>query len=132
MGNTPESALDTTSDTNQEQATVVREATKFAHNSRSDVAADWFATGALLYSVFLFVVSIVRPFQRYFDRPDDVVSQTFLIIDPNLVFASLVLVIAIGLRRRLAEAWWLGLFLVLLLPTIGRVIALAGIAERAK
>ena len=125
MGTTREAALDTTPDTNQEPSTVVREATRFAHNSRSDVAADWFATGALLYALFLFVVSIVRPFQRYFDRPDDFVSETFLIIDPNLVYASLVLVIAIGLRRRLAEAWWLGLFLVLLLPTIGRVIALA-------
>ena len=71
------------------------------------------------------MVSIVRPFQRYFDRPDDVVSETFLIIDPNLVYASLVLVIAIGLRRRLAEAWWLGLFLVLVLPTLGRVLSLA-------
>ena len=89
------------------------------------MAADWFATGALLYAAFLFVVSIVRPFRRYFDQPDDIVSQTFLIVDPNIVFASLVLVIAIGLRRRLAEAWWLGFVLILVLPTLGRVLALA-------
>ena len=125
MGNTPESAADTTSDPSLEQSSVVREASKFAHNSRSDVAADWFATGALLYALFLFVVSIIRPFQRYFDQPDDIVSETTLVVDPNLVFASLVLVIAIGLRRRLAEAWWLGLILILLLPTLGRLLSLA-------
>ena len=125
MGNTPESAADTTTDPSQEQSTVVREASRFAHNSRSDVAADWFATGALLYALLLFVVSVIRPFQRYFDQPDDIVSETTLIVDPNLVFASLVLVIAIGLRRRLAEAWWLGLILILLLPTLGRLLSLA-------
>ena len=125
MGTTREAALDPTSETERETSTVVREATRFAHNSRSDVAADWFATGALLYAALLFAVSIIRPFRIYFDQPDDIVSESTLIIDPNIVFASLVLVIAIGLRRRLAEAWWLGLVLILLLPTLGRVLALA-------
>jgi lysyl-tRNA synthetase class 2 len=120
----PDQAVEATPAEN-EQPTRVTEATRSAHNSRSDVAADWFATGALLYSMFLFVVSLVGPFRRYFDRPDEIVSETFLVIDPNIVYATLVLVIAIGLRRRLVQAWWLGLVLILVLPTIGRVLSLA-------
>jgi lysyl-tRNA synthetase class 2 len=101
----------------------VREASRAFHSSRSDVWADWFATGTLLYSLFLYFVTILSPLRRYFDRPDDVVSEAFLIIDPNLIFATLMLVLAVGLRRRLVEAWWLLFLWVLLVPTIGRVLA---------
>ena len=108
-----------------EGSRLVREATRFSHNSRSDVAADWWAAGALLYSLLLYVVSIIPAARDYFSREDDIVSETFVVIEPNLIYASLVLAIAIGLRRRLAEAWWIFLALVLLLPTLGRALSLA-------
>jgi lysyl-tRNA synthetase class 2 len=104
-----------------EEKRVVREATKARHSSRSDVWADWFATGALAYALLLYLVTLITPWRRYFSRPNDLVSESLLIIDPNLIYATLILVLAVGLRRRLVEAWWMLMIWVLALPTLSRI-----------
>lgn len=93
--------------------------------ARRDLWADWFATGTLVYGVLLVVATVVPGLRHYFDRSNDVVSESLLIVDPNLIYAALMIALAVALRRRLVEAWWLLLLWVLLVPTLGRVVLVA-------
>ena len=44
-------------------------------------------------------------------------------IVPSLVYAALLVVLAVALRRRLRAAWWILLIWWLVLPQIGRMVA---------
>ena len=83
-GDHPDAALDTTPD---DGAASRRRSSARRRGSRTTPAPMSRPTGSppgrCCTPLFLFVVSIVRPFRRYFDRPDDFVSETFLIIDPE-------------------------------------------------
>ncbi len=65
------------------------------------------------------------PLRRFFDREDDPVSLVLVPVVPNLVYAALLIGLAVGLRRRLRAAWWLFVVLLLVLPSVGRVYSVA-------
>ena len=58
-------------------------------------------------------------------RTDDVVSLLTIPIVPSLVYAALLVVMAVALRRRLRAAWWVLVIWWLVLPEIGRIVAIA-------
>ncbi len=91
---------------------------------RSDVWPDRLATVAFVLSGVVLVTLIVLPLRVYFSS-DDVVSLLTVPIVPNVVYATLLGVIGVGLRRRLRPAWWVFVILLVVLPTIGRVSAIA-------
>lgn len=82
---------------------------------------DRLAGAMLLAAVFVAVVALVPPWRRYFDSSDDVVSILTIPVVPSLVYASLLAVMAVALRRRLRAAWWVLLVWWLLVPQIGRI-----------
>lgn len=63
------------------------------------------------------------PLHRFFSRADDPVSLGLLPIAPNLVYAALLIVLAVGLRRRLNAAWWFLVVLLLAVPSLLRLVA---------
>ena len=78
----------------------------------------------LLASAFVLVITFVPPWRRYFAREWDFVSLLTLPLVPGFVYAALLLVMAVGLRRRLRAAWWLLLVWWLILPQLGRLVFL--------
>ncbi len=95
-------------------------------NLRDDRWPDWLATFAFVLSAVVLVAWLVPPLNRFFDRSDDPVSIATVPIVPNLVYAAVLFALGVGLRRRLRSAWWAFVVLLLVLPTIGRVVSLAG------
>ncbi len=85
---------------------------------------DRFASAMLLASAFVLVITFVPPWRRYFAREWDFVSLLTLPLVPGFVYAALLLVMAVGLRRRLRAAWWLLLVWWLILPQLGRLVFL--------
>ena len=86
---------------------------------------DWLAAFAFVLSTVVVVAWLVPPLNRFFDRSDDPVSLATVPIVPNLVYAAVLFALGVGLRRRLRSAWWAFVVLLLVLPTIGRVVSLA-------
>ena len=91
---------------------------------RDDRWPDCFALATFAFAAFVFVVALVPPWRRYFAQPDDALSLLTIPIVPSVVYAALLTVLGVGLRRRLSAAWWILLLWWLVLPEIGRVIAL--------
>ena len=89
-----------------------------AHSPRDDRWPDYFALGTLAFALFVFVVAIVPPWHEYFDQADDVVSVLTIPIVPSLIYASLLAVMGVALRRRLRAAWWVLLVWWLILPRL--------------
>ncbi len=85
---------------------------------------DRFAGTTYLAAIFVAVVAVVPAWRHYFSRPDDVVSLLTIPIVPSLVYAALLSVIAVALRRRLKAAWWILLAWWLVLPQVARVVAM--------
>ena len=93
----------------------------FLHDDRWP---DRFASAMLLASAFVLVITFVPPWRRYFAREWDFVSLLTFPLVPGFVYAALLLVMAVGLRRRLRAAWWLLLIWWLILPQLGRLVSL--------
>src|SRR5262245_30949405 len=83
---------------------------------------DRFATGMLLAAAFVTVIAVVRPWHHAFLKPDDAISLLLIPIVPSLVYAALLLVMGVALRRRLRAAWWILLGWWLLVPEVTRVL----------
>ena len=94
-------------------------------NLRDDRWPDRFAALIFTLAALVLVAWAVRPLHRYFDRVDDPVSLGLLPVVPNLVYAALLIVLAVGLRRRLRAAWWLFVVLLLVVPSVVRAQAVA-------
>jgi lysyl-tRNA synthetase class 2 len=85
---------------------------------------DQFATGMLVAATFVAVVAVVPPWHRAFLGTDDPVSLLVIPVVPSLVYAALLLVMGVALRRRLRAAWWLLVGWWLVVPELGRVLLL--------
>src|SRR4051812_26552163 len=85
---------------------------------------DRFAGAMLVATVFVAVVALVPPWRHYFASSNDVVSLLTIPIVPSLVYAALLAVTAVALRRRLRAAWWILLVWWLALPQLGRIVDL--------
>ena len=90
-------------------------------NLRDDRWPDRFAAFTFALAAVVLVAWVVPPLHRYFNRVDDPVSLVLVPIVPNLVYAALLIALAVGLRRRLRAAWWVFVVLLFVLPSIGRV-----------
>ncbi|MCD9154913.1 bifunctional lysylphosphatidylglycerol synthetase/lysine--tRNA ligase LysX [Aeromicrobium duanguangcaii] len=83
-------------------------------------AAAWFA-----FAAFVLVITVVPPWYRFFAASEDPVSLLVVPVLPGFVYASLIYVVAVALRRRLRLAlitvvlWWF------VVPSVGRVLAVA-------
>ncbi|KAA1423888.1 bifunctional lysylphosphatidylglycerol synthetase/lysine--tRNA ligase LysX [Mumia zhuanghuii] len=86
---------------------------------------DVFAAVVYAFATFVVIVALVPPWRRYFSRDDDVVSLMTIPIVPSLVYGALLVVLAVALRRRLRAAWWVLALWWLLLPEVGRIVAVA-------
>jgi lysyl-tRNA synthetase class 2 len=91
---------------------------------RDDRWPDWLAAVVLVLAAVVLVVSLVPAWRAFFARDDDPVSVLLLPVVPNLVYASLLAVLGVGLRRRLRPAWWVFVVLLVLLPSLRRVVSL--------
>ncbi len=87
---------------------------------------DWLAAFTFVLSAAVFLTWLVPPLHRFFDGSDDPVSLATVPIVPNLVYAAVLFALGVGLRRRLRSAWWVFVVLLLVLPSVGRVVSLAG------
>lgn len=85
---------------------------------------DRFAAAAFGFATFVLVAAAVPALRRYFSQPDDVMSTLSIPIVPNLVYASLLAVLGVGLLRRLRAAWWVLVVWLLTLPEIDRILTL--------
>jgi lysyl-tRNA synthetase class 2 len=92
---------------------------------RDDRWPDRLAAAMFGFAALTFIASIVPALRRYFDQPDDLVSVLTIPIVPNLVYAALLVVLGVGLLRRLRAAWWVLVVWLLALPEIGRLVSLA-------
>ena len=86
---------------------------------------DRFAAATFLFASFVFVVALVPPWRAYFDRSNDVVSLLTAPVVPSLVYASLLFVVAVALRRRLRAAWWVLVLWWMVVPQIARIVVIA-------
>jgi len=91
---------------------------------RDDRWPDLFASGFLIATVLVVVITFVPPWRAYFARGYDLISMLTIPIVPGLVYAALLLVMAAALRRRLRAAWWLMVIWWLILPQLGRLLSL--------
>ncbi|MBC9226653.1 bifunctional lysylphosphatidylglycerol synthetase/lysine--tRNA ligase LysX [Aeromicrobium sp. 636] len=86
---------------------------------------DVFAAAGFAFASFVLVITVVPPWYRHFARSNDVVSLLVAPVVPGLVYTALLFVIAVALRRRLRAAlvvvvlWWF------VVPSIGRLWAVA-------
>jgi len=92
---------------------------------RAERWPDRIASAVMLAATFVAVVALVPPWHRFFVEPDDALSLLTIPIVPSLVYAALLLVVAVGLRRRLRAAWWVLLVWWLVLPELGRLLSIA-------
>ena len=86
---------------------------------------DRFAGTVFTYAAFTAVVSLVPPWRAYFSQASDAVSLLTIPVVPNLVYAALLALLAVGLRRRLRTAWWVLVAWWLVVPQIGRIVSIA-------
>ncbi|WP_185996269.1 bifunctional lysylphosphatidylglycerol synthetase/lysine--tRNA ligase LysX [Nocardioides campestrisoli] len=86
---------------------------------------DRFAGVMFGFATLAAVVALVPPWHSYFARSEDPVSLLTIPVVPSLVYAALLFVTAVGLRRRLRAAWWVVLVWWLGLPEVGRVALIA-------
>ena len=96
-----------------------------ANKPLDDRWPDRFAAVTYAFAAFVFVIAVVPPWHRYFAREDDALSLVTIPIVPSLVYAALLFVLGVALRRRIRIAWWILVIWWLMLPQIGRVIAIA-------
>jgi lysyl-tRNA synthetase class 2 len=82
-------------------------------------AGVMFAVGGLTA-----LVTLVPPWRRYFARSDDVVSLLAIPVVPSLVYAALLVVTGVALRRRLRAAWWVVVIWWLGVPEVGRILTI--------
>lgn len=73
-------------------------------------------------ATLVLAVTVVPPWHAYFVRTADPVSLVGLAVVPSLVYGSLLVVLAVALRRRLRAAWWLAVVWWLVLPQVTRVV----------
>ncbi|NMO50087.1 bifunctional lysylphosphatidylglycerol synthetase/lysine--tRNA ligase LysX [Actinoplanes sp. TBRC 11911] len=86
---------------------------------------DRFALAMFAFATLVVLVTVIPPWHRYFIRSSDVVSSLTIPIVPGFTYAALLIAMAVALRRRLRAAWWLLLIWWLVLPEVGRLVALA-------
>ena len=96
-----------------------------ASRLRDDRWPDRFAAAMLFFSLFVLVISVVLPWRRYFAHQYDVISMLTIPVLPGFVYAALLAVMAVALRRRLRAAWWLLLIWWLIVPEVIRIVSLA-------
>jgi lysyl-tRNA synthetase, class II len=87
---------------------------------RDDRWPDRFAALIFALAALVLVAWAVPVLHRFFGHVDDPVSLGLLPVVPNLVYAALLIVLAVGLRRRLQAAWWFLVVLLLVVPSIAR------------
>jgi lysyl-tRNA synthetase, class II len=85
---------------------------------------DRFAAATFAFAALVVVAAFVPALRRYFSQPDDLVSALSIPIVPNVVYGSLLAAVGVGLLRRLRAAWWIFFIWFLVLPELGRVIAM--------
>ena len=86
---------------------------------------DRCAAAMLAFAGLVLVVAVVEPWRDYFEARVDPISALSIPLVPTLVYASLLLVMAVALRRRLRAAWWLLVVWWLAVPEVARVVDLA-------
>jgi lysyl-tRNA synthetase, class II len=84
-----------------------------------------FAAVMIAFAAFTAVVAVVPPWRTYFRASDDALSLLTIPIVPSLVYATLLFVVGVALRRRLRPAWWVLVVWWLVVPSIGRVVDIA-------
>ena len=77
------------------------------------------------FAGIVLVVAVVEPWRDYFQMRADPISALSIPLVPTLVYASLLFVMGVALRRRLRAAWWLLIVWWLVLPEVARVVDLA-------
>ncbi|NPC95296.1 bifunctional lysylphosphatidylglycerol synthetase/lysine--tRNA ligase LysX [Nocardioides sp. zg-DK7169] len=95
------------------------------HLPADDRWPDRFAGVLLLFAALTTVVTLVGPWRRFFAHSEDPVSLLTIPVVPSLVYAALLFVTAIALRRRLRAAWWVVVVWWLGIPELGRVALIA-------
>lgn len=85
---------------------------------------DRFAAVTYAFSLLVFVIACVPPWHDHFAREDDPLSLVTIPIVPSLVYAALLLVLGVALRRRIRIAWWILVIWWLVLPQLGRIRAI--------
>jgi lysyl-tRNA synthetase class 2 len=83
-----------------------------------------FGSALFGFALLVVVASIIPGLRRYFEQPDDVVSLLTIPVVANLVYASLLAVVGVGLLRRLRAAFWIAFLWWLVLPQVARVVTL--------
>ncbi|HET9648420.1 MAG TPA: bifunctional lysylphosphatidylglycerol synthetase/lysine--tRNA ligase LysX [Microlunatus sp.] len=91
---------------------------------RDDRWPDRFATAGFGYALIVVIGVLVPPLHRYLRQPDDIISVLTIPVVPNLVYAALLILVAVGLRRRLRAAWWVLLLWWLIIPELGRLLSM--------
>ncbi|MGB7448341.1 MAG: bifunctional lysylphosphatidylglycerol synthetase/lysine--tRNA ligase LysX [Ornithinimicrobium sp.] len=91
---------------------------------RDDRWPDFLALTTFAFATFVIVVALVRPWHRFFAQAGDPISLLTIPVEPNLAYASLLVVLGVALRRRLRIAWWLFVLWWLALPQVSRVLAI--------
>lgn len=86
---------------------------------------DLLAAAAFAFATLVLVIALVPPWTRYFAQNDDVVSLVLVPVYPGLIYAALLYVMGVGLRRRLRPALVIVLLWWFVLPTLGRVYGIA-------
>ena len=103
---------------------AVRPVERRLHLPADDRWPDRFAGAMFLVAALTVAVAVVPPWRAYFARSDDAVSLLTVPVVPSLVYAALLFVTAVALRRRLRAAWWVLVVWWLGLPELSRIAAL--------
>lgn len=82
---------------------------------------DLLAAAAFVFAAFVVVITFVPPWYRYFAADDDILSLLLVPVYPGLVYAALLYVMGVALRRRLRPALVLTIVWWFVVPSIGRV-----------
>ena len=91
---------------------------------RDDRWPDRLATAMFALSALVVVATFVPPLRRYFRQYDDVVSMLTIPIEPNLVYAAVLIAVGIALRRRLRAAWWIFVIWWIVVPQVARILSI--------
>ena len=92
---------------------------------------DRIASALFLAATFVAVVAVVPAWRDFFLAPDDPLSLLTIPVVPSLVYAAVLFVVGVAVRRRLRAAWWLVTVWWLVVPELGRVATIvAGRARR--
>ncbi|GAB3089503.1 bifunctional lysylphosphatidylglycerol synthetase/lysine--tRNA ligase LysX [Nocardioides zeae] len=90
-----------------------------------DVWPGRYASATWVLATVVLVVTVVKPWHQYFLQTVDPISLATIAIVPSFVYASLLAVLAVALRRRLRAAWWLLVLWWLVVPQVDRILLLA-------